>query len=44
MSGRDIFGAVVGVAMVLAILAACGWVMMHQTPVIYDIGSGLTPP
>lgn len=33
MSRRDIFGAVVGLAMALAVLGACGWVMLHQTPV-----------
>lgn len=34
MERRDILGAVVGLIVAALILGACGWVMMHQTPVI----------
>lgn len=43
MSRNDMFGLVVGVAMALAVLGACGWVMLHQTPVLYDVGNGSLP-
>lgn len=39
MTWRDWVGAIVGLLLAGAILIACGWVMLHQTPVLYGVPS-----